>query len=111
MVIDNKGVTPPSSGDSQQTNLRNQQLQQQSLNNAQNQAAQTAKEAPTRPNETVVISDQARVLKKLESEVAKAPEVDSEKVERLAKAIQANTYIIDADRVAKKLLNFDSLLP
>lgn len=74
--------------------------------------ARVSATAATGPvGDTVQLTDAAQALSRLEAEVRSAPEVDSRRVEQLRAAIQNGSYRVDADAVAKSLLNFEAYVP
>ena len=58
--------------------------------------------------DTVELSDTARALKAAAAQIANTPDVDSEKVARIKAAIDNGSYTIDAERVAGKMIDFES---
>ena len=73
-------------------------------NNVQQQAAQTA----ARPD-TVQLSDQAKAMMKMEQRAAQAPSTNSQKIAQIRAALADGTYTVDAEAVAKKMLDIDAL--
>lgn len=61
--------------------------------------------APAR--DAVSLTDTALLMRKLEEAVGKAPAVDSAHVARLREAIARNEYVVDAQRVADKLIRHE----
>ena len=57
---------------------------------------------------TVVISDEAKSLSQLQSEVSNGSAINESKVAELKAAIADGSYKPDADRIAGKLLDIDS---
>lgn len=82
----------------------------------QSNAAKTGSDAnapaqsPSSKGDTVNLSNAAQTLQNVEKKLASAPDVDSERVERLRQEIDSGSYQINAERVAEKMLNFDNLL-
>ncbi len=62
--------------------------------------------------DTVSLSDNAMQLGKLESAAVSiaAPVVDSKRVEQIKQAIENGTYEVNAEKVADKLSQFESIL-
>jgi negative regulator of flagellin synthesis FlgM len=58
----------------------------------------------------VRITDTASRLHALESKIADQPVVDSQRVERIKKAVADGTYKIDASRTAENMAKFENLL-
>ncbi|ARU57452.1 anti-sigma-28 factor FlgM [Oleiphilus messinensis] len=100
MVIDFNGVNP------------NQQAAQRARNETQaKDAAQSpASTPPAQANrgETVSVSNNAKSLQQLEESVKQLPDVDSEKVAKLKAAVEDGSYSVNADKLAQKMLEFES---
>ena len=64
-------------------------------------------EPVTPAQDSVSVSDSALLLKRLEEAVAKAPTESVDHVQRIKDALAHNEYVIDAQRVADKLLKFE----
>ena len=60
--------------------------------------------------DTVQLTDSARALQELEKALADAPVVDSKRVDEIRQAIASGTYEVDAERVAQKLIDLETLL-
>ena len=67
-----------------------------SENNANKSAAKT---------DTVVISDAAKRIQEVRSQLDAIPDVDEEKVAQLKKEIDNGTYEINADKIAGKMIS------
>lgn len=91
--------------------LPSQQLNDQSTLTLKKTEASRVQEQSGRPvaTETVSLTDASKELRKMEARTPKELSVDMDKVESIRKAIAEGTYQVDADRVAKKLLEFDKL--
>jgi negative regulator of flagellin synthesis FlgM len=63
-----------------------------------------AKKAPAK-TDTVVISDAAKRIQEVRSQLDAIPEVDEEKVARLKQEIENGTYEINADKIAGKIIS------
>lgn len=81
------------------------------------QLKQPVEQQPVRPEtgksstaDTVSLSDNAVQLGKLDNSVVAAPVVDTQRVEQVKQAISNGTYEVDAEKVADKLMQFDSIL-
>jgi negative regulator of flagellin synthesis FlgM len=70
--------------------------------------ASAAGASTSQTGDTVTLTSSARSLQKIEEAVAKAPVVDASKVAAVKQAVDSGTYQINADRVADKLLQFES---
>ena len=54
--------------------------------------------------DTVVISDAAKRIQEVRSQLDKVPDVDEEKVAQLRNEIENGTYEINADKIAAKMI-------
>ena len=70
--------------------------------------ASAAGASTSQTGDTVTLTNSARSLQKIEEAVAKAPVVDVSKVAAVKQAVDSGTYQINADRVADKMLQFES---
>ncbi|MEL7024002.1 MAG: flagellar biosynthesis anti-sigma factor FlgM [Pseudomonadota bacterium] len=75
-----------------------------SADNAQSKQSNTEQ---TQANDTVALTDNARLLARVEAAVAEAPDVDSAKVEAVKSAIQDGSYQVDDRQIADKILRSD----
>lgn len=80
---------------------------------------QVARDEPTasqsetgRPSsvDTVSLSDTASRMHSLQNTLAQLPVVDTQRVENIQRAIAEGTFEIDPNRVAEKMLGFESEL-
>jgi negative regulator of flagellin synthesis FlgM len=60
--------------------------------------------------DTVSLSDNAVQLGKIDDLVVAAPVVDTQRVEQVKQAISDGTYEVNAQKVADKLMQFESIL-
>ncbi len=58
----------------------------------------------------VSITSTATFLQQVEEQLSKLPDVDDKRVEAIKQAIENGTFEIDANRVAEKLIAFDTAL-
>lgn len=56
----------------------------------------------------VTLTDTAAKLKALESELTNQPMVDDSKVQNMQSSIQNGSYKMDPERIADKMINFES---
>lgn len=61
-------------------------------------------------NSEVKLSAQSKSIQQIEAEVAKMPDIDNATVERIKGALANNEYKIDYERIAGKMIKFDSIL-
>jgi negative regulator of flagellin synthesis FlgM len=59
-------------------------------------------------SDTVTITKKAETLQMLESDINKQPDIDNERIESLKIAIDSGEYDIDSQRVAEKLIQFET---
>ncbi len=60
--------------------------------------------------DTVSLSDNAKQLGKVDNTAISAPVVDTKRVEQVKQAISDGSFNIDAEKVADKLMKFESIL-
>ncbi len=68
---------------------------------------ETGKPATT---DTVVLTEMAAQLKKLEADLSSVPVVDIDRVEGVKQALINGSFKIDSQEVAKKFISFESAL-
>ncbi|MFC5696504.1 flagellar biosynthesis anti-sigma factor FlgM [Pseudomonas sp. GCM10022186] len=110
MVIDfnrlNNGPTPTSTGRTGNT----QAGRNETVTSGQTAAPQGTGELTdtARSGESVQLSSDVQALQKAGEKLRDLPVVDKERVEKLKQAIADGSYQVDSERVASKLLNFES---
>ena len=109
MVIDinrlNNAAPPSSSGRASTT----QAGSRSEVDSARQPAtAQQVTTASTPEGEQVKLSNEAQQLQKTANKLSDLPTVDKERVARLKQAISDGSYNVDSQRVASKLLDFES---
>ncbi|WP_027330835.1 flagellar biosynthesis anti-sigma factor FlgM [Marinimicrobium agarilyticum] len=67
-------------------------------------------QSSTTRRDSVNLSAEAQSMNRLEENLAKLPDVDSERVTSLKNAIAEGRFEIDAERIAQNMLNQDDLL-
>lgn len=65
---------------------------------------QGGKAGETKQNDQVTVSDTAKEIARLRGEASKLPEVRTEKVNDIKKAVDAGTYNVKGEAVAAKML-------
>jgi negative regulator of flagellin synthesis FlgM len=108
MVIDfnrpNSAATPPASGRS--ANVQNTERSSPAPTGA---AADTGKTSTTgSAGESVQLSPEALRLQQASEKLSGQPAVDQERVAKLRQAIDDGSYQVDSQRVASKLLAFET---
>jgi negative regulator of flagellin synthesis FlgM len=63
---------------------------------------------PLSQGDNVSLSDKAKSLKELEASIISQPDVNKEKVEKIKAAIAEGSYSVNSEKVAQKMLDFDS---
>ncbi|WP_017937756.1 flagellar biosynthesis anti-sigma factor FlgM [Zestomonas thermotolerans] len=111
MVIDfnrpNNAATPGTAGRTTGTQSGQRGEGVGTLQSTSPQAA--AEQATTRQaGESVQLSQEAQQLQQITEKLNDQPIVDKARVERLKQAIADGSYQVDSQRVAKKLLDFES---
>jgi len=104
MPVDINGL-----GHNQTTRSRNLDASQASAK--QTIVAQASKDAAqsqeVKRGENLVLSDKAKALKEIESDLKGKPDVDSDKVARIKAALDSGTYSVNTNRLAQKMLDFE----
>ncbi len=72
---------------------------------------QTAKSKKSPGADAVTLTSSATRLNELAGQLASEPAVDQSRVEALKQRVESGEYSIDENRVARKMLDFERLLP
>lgn len=111
MVIDinrlNNAAPPTASGRASTTQTGSRSEVDSTRQPATAQLTTTASPA-TPAGEQVKLSNEAQQLQKTANKLNDLPSVDKERVERLKQAISDGSYNVDSQRIASKLLDFES---
>ena len=76
---------------------------------AQSDSKDAKPSSSPRLGDNVSLSPEAKSIGKLESALAEAPDVDSDKVNAVRSTLASGQYQINADTIAAKLIDQDSL--
>ncbi|HDY99717.1 MAG TPA: flagellar biosynthesis anti-sigma factor FlgM [Pseudomonas sabulinigri] len=107
MVIDfNSPNGPSGAARNNQTNSAAGK-REATLDNAAKTTATAGQEASSERS-SVSLSQQAQQLQAIEERLRDLPEVDSERVNQIKQAIADGSYQVDSNRIADKLLSFES---
>jgi len=60
--------------------------------------------------DSVSLTGEARTLQALEAQIASIPVVDSQRVEAARTAVESNTYPINPERIAEKMMSIEQAL-
>ncbi|KAF1052617.1 MAG: hypothetical protein GAK43_01836 [Stenotrophomonas maltophilia] len=105
MAIDftrlNNASTPVSTGSAGKT-------QQNGRSEAASSDSSVSSTSSTQSGESVQLSSTAQQLQKANDQLKDLPVVDSDKVARLKQSIADGSYQVDSQKVASKLLDFES---
>jgi negative regulator of flagellin synthesis FlgM len=113
MVIDfnrpNNAASPANSGraGSTQSAGQNEAITAKQTGSAPAEQAQAQAQA-SKSGESVQLSREAQQLQKISEKLRDQPSVDNERVAQLKQAIADGSYQVDSQRVASKLLSFES---
>lgn len=105
MAID---ITGPSS--QQATTARARANEQNSTSSLRSESAAVPAQPSNRGGDTVQLSNEAQTLRNVERSLADTPDVDSARVANLRQEIESGNFQVNAERVAEKILDFDTLL-
>ncbi len=61
-------------------------------------------------DDRISITSTASALQQVEEQLVKLPDVDTQRVETIKKAVENGSFEIDSNRVAEKLIAFDTAL-
>jgi negative regulator of flagellin synthesis FlgM len=111
MVIDfNRLNNAPSSANSGRIGNTQSSARNEAVSGTQPPATQAADEqtSATKSGDSVQLSREAQQLQKASDKLRDIPTVDKERVAKLKQAIADGSYQVDSQRVASKLLDFES---
>ena len=67
-------------------------------------------ETATGSSDRVSLTGEARQLREIETRLASAPVVDSQRVEAVRSAIDAGTFTVNPERIAEKMMSLEQAL-
>lgn len=103
MTVDLNGI-----GNGQLNNQKtNADRSQASQKTAQPAVEQPRTQSPAARGENVSLSKQAKELKQLDQKLESYPEVDDSRVEEIRAALADDSYKVDAEKLAQKMLEMD----
>jgi|SRR5690606_28968809 negative regulator of flagellin synthesis FlgM len=114
MVIDinrlNNAATPANSGraGNAQTAGQNEAIGSKQSSTAPTPSSAEQAQHAGKSGESVQLSREAQQLQKVSEKLRDQPTVNKERVAQLKQAIEDGSYQVDNQRVASKLLNFES---
>ena len=97
MSIDLKNITA-NQADASGNNAKIRQAEADLTNDQKQQAVS---------DDSVVLSDKAKVVQSLISEISQPPQTDPQRLEALRSAIASGEYSVTAEKLATKLLDID----
>lgn len=93
------------SGKTQSSSDRHvQNIKRDNAKNTENSAASSTASA----SDKVSLTDTASKLKALEKQLASEPEVNEQRVSDVSDAVKSGQYKVDPERVANKMMDFES---
>lgn len=107
MVIDFNSSNGPSGANRSNQASSTAGKREATLDNAEKTTATAGQEASSERS-SVSLSQQAQQLQGIEERLRELPEVDSERVNQIKQAIADGSYQVDSNRIADKLLSFES---
>ena len=108
-LVDRRGRDP--AGEEARTDARKQAESQAPTSPERSASAPNAQRSPdSSAGDQVTLSPKARNLKQLEAHVGKADAFDRDRVEQIRSAIAEGRYHVDAERLADKFIELESLL-
>lgn len=104
-------ITGPRShgADSQSTKATSVADPRQRLGNSAGADGQ-GKSRPQHEQQTVRLSSDAQTLKSLEASVMASSDIDNSKVASIRASVEDGSYQVNAERLAHKMMDFESLL-
>ena len=101
-------ISDINSGRSQQPGDRKTVTPRRDKDASASDDSSTSPTSPASHSDAVTLADMAAHLQSLEQELAAQPDIDQEHINRVRSAISSGEYRVDADRVADKMIDFDS---
>jgi len=108
MVIDpHNGVNPANSNIG---NTRNKTASSSASGGIEGGTHNAANGLEKQGQEQVSLSQEAKLLNRLEEKIATAPDIDNDRVAAIKLALENGTYEVNAERIAERILEQDEFL-
>lgn len=103
MIIDFNGVNPTNTGSTSRSG-RSGSASPEAPDKASGET-----NAANASGDTVALSQEAQAMNRLEGAIGEAPEMDSDRIAEIQKAIAEGQFEVNAERIAEKMMGLDDL--